>query len=191
MSADTKAAEASALDQLDALLDEDAVPYDAGEDFFELAGHDFRQIALLLARVRQEQQAMQIEMGRRIADRAKAEAALAATTQENESLKAQWSVMARACGNYRDFGGPVSAEVLAKRQLITDADYKAAAQAIVQLSALTSALEPLHELENRATEYLTLGGFFNPEAMEAQPTSLLIYDLRAAVRALLTAADAQ
>ena len=134
----------------------------------------------LAARVRQEQQAMQIEMGRRIADRAKAEAALAATTQENESLKAQWSVMARACGNYRDFGGPVSAEVLAKRQLITDADYKAAAQAIVQLSALTSALEPLKA---------ELDKFDNVPALSVEEDKSRIFNTFAAVRALLTAAE--
>jgi hypothetical protein len=80
--------------------------------------------------------------------------------QENKQLTAEWSVMARACGNWRDFGTALTPEAVQRRQLIDDADYQAAARAIVQRNELEAertrllaALKILHdELESRHTK---------------------------------------
>ena len=69
---------------------------------------------------------------------------------EVEQLRSEWSVMARACGNYRDFGMAVTPEATERRRLIADADYEAAARAIVERDLLRTALIGLVGASTRA-----------------------------------------
>ena len=65
---------------------------------------------------------------------------LRSANAEIKQLRHEWSVMARACGNYRSFGEALTPEAIERRRLIDNADYEVAARAIVERDALRALL---------------------------------------------------
>lgn len=56
-----------------------------------------------------------------------------------KELTSQWSVMARACGNWREFDeGPLSAETVERRRLIAQGEYEVATRAILERAELVA-----------------------------------------------------
>jgi regulator of replication initiation timing len=99
------------------------------EDAQDKAGRLEQQVAALTAEnasLRQRLPAHSAIHGAYIAD---LEQQVAALTAENERLKAEWSIMARACGNWREWPeGAVSKDA----PDYTHSDWQVAARAILE-----------------------------------------------------------
>ncbi len=133
------------VERMKAILDEPPAPETREEPRYLSASYDdaLKQIAALEA----EKDALQTE---------------------TKMLRSEWSVMARACGNYRSFGQIVTPEAAARRQLIADADYQAGARAIVERDELRaerdrlrSALEDVAQAVRASENHVT---WFKPIA---------------------------
>jgi hypothetical protein len=82
-------------------------------------------------------------------------------------LRNEWSVMARACGNYRDFGMALTEEAKERRRLIADAEYEVAARAIIERASLRAGIEKLiAQWRERANERVRLVGEFHSAARQ-------------------------
>lgn len=70
---------------------------------------------------------------------------VAAMRAEIKQLRHEWSVMAMACGNWREFGNAITPEVAERRRLIDEADYQVAARAILERDALRAEIADARE----------------------------------------------